>query len=111
MQRCPDCDESLAAEAVNIKEGVALCPKCGTLSRLSELNYGDRSMEEILGQPPSGCSITPLGQVVVATASLRSVGGFLVTVAFALFWNGIVSVFVLLAIAGLYTNLIGPLPG
>jgi hypothetical protein len=28
----------------------------------------------------------------------------------AIFWNGIVSVFVLLAIAGLYTNLIGPLP-
>jgi len=27
-----------------------------------------------------------------------------------LFWNGIVSVFVVVALAGLYTNLIGPLP-
>ncbi len=67
-------------------------------------------MEEILDRPPSGCSIHSFGQRAVATVSLRSITGFVTTTGFALFWNGIVSVFVLIAIAGLYANLIGPLP-
>lgn len=110
LQRCPDCDESINSDAVNIKEGVALCPGCGKLSRLSELNYDNRSLQEILAKPPTGCSIVPLGHGAVVSASLRSFGGFLGAACFALFWNGIVSIFVLVAIAGLYTNLIGPLP-
>ncbi len=109
-QRCPECDETIAADAINIKEGVALCPKCGKLSKLSELNCSNRSKEEILSEPPVGCSITPWGQGVIVRASLRSIAGFLFPAGFALFWNGIVSIFVLLAIAGLYANLIGPLP-
>lgn len=108
--RCPDCDELIASDAMNIQEGVALCANCGTLSRLSELNLSGKSIDEILSSPPQGCSIEPRGPGVVITASLRSIGGFVGCAAFALFWNGIVSVFVLLAIAGLYTNLIGPLP-
>lgn len=83
---------------------------CGRLSRLSELNYGQRPIHEILSKPPGGCSIQPVGPGVVATASLRSLPGFLGCAAFALFWNGVVSVFVLIAIAGLYANLIGPIP-
>jgi hypothetical protein len=110
LQRCPDCDESIDSDAINIKEGIALCPKCGMLSRLSDLNYSARSIQEILSQPPDGCSIQPVGLGVIATASLRSIAGFLGAAAFALFWNGIVSVFVLIALAGLYANLIGPLP-
>lgn len=110
LQCCPECDESIDSDVINIREGVALCPKCGTLSRLSELSESDRSVQEILNQPPSGCSIEAFGNVVIATASLRSIAGFLAPAAFALFWNSIVSVFVLIAIAGLYTNLAGPLP-
>jgi len=110
LQRCPECDESIESAAINIQEGVALCPMCGTLSRLSELNNSDRCVQEILAQPPSGCSIDSLGNVVIVTASTRSIGGFMASVALSLFWNGIVSVFVLIALAGLYTNLVGPLP-
>lgn len=109
-QRCPDCDASLTSDTMNIREGVALCPSCGKLSRLSELSTSSRSMEEILAQPPSGCSINSHDQSAVATVSLRSLDGFPLLAGFALFWNGITSIFVLLAIAGLYTNLIGPLP-
>jgi hypothetical protein len=43
-------------------------------------------------------------------ASLRSVSGFFGALFVALFWNGIVSIFVLIALAGLYANLVGPLP-
>ncbi len=44
----PDCDETIAPEDINIKEGVALCPQCGKLSRLSQLNVSGLSIAEIL---------------------------------------------------------------
>jgi hypothetical protein len=110
LQRCPACDNVLTADTINIKEGVALCPKCGKLSRLSELTYSDRSIQEILSKPPAGCSIIALDHGVIARASLRSVSGFIFPALFALFWNGVISLFVSQAIAGLYANLIGPVP-
>ncbi len=108
-QRCPDCDRVLSADDINIKEGVALCPSCGKLLRLSELKSSGRTNAEILDRPPSGCTLKVEGQRLVATVSIRSIIGFLFPGIFALFWNGIVSIFVLIAIAGLYANLIGPL--
>jgi len=110
MRRCPECDEPVESDAINIREGVAMCAKCGTLSRLSELMEGGRSRREIITRPPNGCAIDVSGHTVVVTASMRSVSGFVGAVAISLFWNGIVSVFVLLALGGLYANLIGPLP-
>jgi hypothetical protein len=65
---------------------------------------------EVLSRPPSGCSVAESGREVVVRATLRSYTGFFASLFFALFWNGVVSMFVLLAVAGLYTNLIGPLP-
>lgn len=109
-QKCPECGESLNADCINIKEGVALCPCCESLTRLSELYYSHRSIQEVLNQPPRGCSIDQTEQGFVITASLRSAVGFTASACFALFWNGIVSVFVLIAVAGLYANLVGPLP-
>lgn len=110
FRRCPDCDQAVTSEDMNIKEGVALCPGCGRLSRLSELSASARSIGEVLASPPSGCSIVSDGQRVTATASMRSLPGFVLAATFALFWNSITSVFVLIAVEGLYTNLIGPLP-
>lgn len=109
-QRCPDCDELISSGAINIKEGFALCPACGRLARLLDLNTSGRSIAEILAQPPAGCSIVSDGERVTVTVSLRSLAGFVFPAAFGLFWNGITSVFLLIAAAGLYTNLIGPLP-
>jgi hypothetical protein len=110
VYRCPHCDEPIETANINIREGFALCVGCGELSRLSELHESARSASEVLGDPPSRCSIVDMGNTVVVTASLRSIGTAVGCIAVALFWNGIVSIFVLLAIAGLYTNLIGPLP-
>ena len=107
---CPECGEPIPAESINIEEGVALCPNCGRLSRLSEVVERRPPMVETLDQPPKGCEILHLGREVLARASLRSLPGFAGSLFFALFWNGITSVFVLVALAGLYTNLIGPLP-
>ena len=109
-QRCPSCDEPLSADCINIKEGVALCPGCQNLIRLSEVNFSNRSIEEIVKKPAYGCSLDQTGHGVVITASLRSIGGFIASAGFALIWNSIVSIFLLLTAAGLYSNLIGPLP-
>ncbi|WP_166821909.1 hypothetical protein [Thalassoroseus pseudoceratinae] len=110
MQRCPECDEPVDSDAINMKEGVALCEGCRQLIPLSELRLSERSIQEILDQQPIGCMVVDNGFQTVVTTSLRSISGFITTTGIALFWNGIVSVFVLVALAGLYSNLIGPVP-
>ena len=107
---CPECGEPIPAESINIEEGVALCANCGRLSRLSEVVERRPPMVETLDRPPKGCEILHLGGEVLVRASLRSLPGVAGSLFFALFWNGITSIFVLIAVAGLYANLIGPLP-
>ena len=109
-QLCPACDAPITADDINLAEGVALCPDCGKVIRLSELNLSGRANQQILAEPPRGCHVEPDGHGVVITASLRSVSGFLVCLALSAFWNGIVSLFASAAIAGLYFNFVGPLP-
>jgi hypothetical protein len=64
-----------------------------------------------LASPPEGCAYSESirGDLTI-TASLRSVGSAVAYLAFALFWNGIVSIFVLFAISQLYAHFIGPVP-
>ena len=107
---CPECGTQLNAESINLSEGVALCPSCGQLSRLSDVVSGKRPAAEILSQRPRGCLVTEAGQTIVVHATLRSIVGFIGALFVSLFWNGIVSVFVLIALSGLYANLVGPLP-
>jgi hypothetical protein len=111
---CPVCDAVLPTVAINIAEGVALCPACGKLSRLAEVAEHERplaeTLSETLAKTPHGCSIHNHGQELIVRASLRSMSTFLGALAISLFWNGIVSVFVLIALSGLYANLVGPLP-
>lgn len=107
---CPQCGDELPSESINIAEGVAHCRGCGTLSRLSEVVERQRPVAAIIERPPAGCSVSQAGQEIQIWVSLKSATTFLGALFFALFWNGIVSVFVVIAIAGLYSNLIGPLP-
>eukprot|EP00752_Nemacystus_decipiens_P015009 g13365.t1 len=107
---CTSCDAPLSNSDINIAEGVALCPSCGKLSRLSDLIDHERPSEEVINDTPRGCTLSSDIDATVIRISLRSFGGFLVTLFMFLFWNGITGLFVLIAIAGLYTNLIGPIP-
>jgi len=108
--RCPHCDAAIPQDQINITEGLAQCSACGALTQLSQLNLCERSIEEILAKPPSLCSMQADGSHVVIQASLRSWGGVLGLAAMSVFWNGIISIFVTIALAGLYANLIGPIP-
>jgi len=107
---CPGCGTAIDADAINITEGVALCPSCGRLSRLSEVVERRRPVGEILENRTRGCSVTQQGHEIVAKVRHFSLGGFLGLLALTLFWNGITGLFVLIAIAGLYSNLVGPIP-
>lgn len=107
---CPRCDATLPVESINIREGVVLCPSCGALSRLREIVEQTKPSGEILSQRPRGCTIEEGDQEIFVEASLRSASGFFGALFLCLFWNGIVSVFVLIAISGLYRHLIGPIP-
>lgn len=109
-QLCPECDQEIEPRDISMKEGMALCSGCGELTRLSELNLTGRSSEEVLGTPPAGCTAQIVSRGVTLQASLASAGGFLGMAAISLFWNGIVSVFTVVAAAGLYSNLVGPIP-
>ncbi|MFK7789395.1 MAG: hypothetical protein AB8C95_07910 [Phycisphaeraceae bacterium] len=107
---CPSCDAVLPSIAINIEEGVALCPICRTLSRLSDVVEYERPTEEVVNDPPPGCTLTNEIDATVIRISLRSFSGFIAMLFFSLFWNGITGVFVLTAIAGLYSNLVGQVP-
>ena len=111
MNACPACGRPIAAEDINIKEGVGLCRACGTLSRLSEIADQPLADATSLAKPPKGCWYEQqMGGGGAVYASLRSPGTAIGTLAVCLFWNGIVSVFVLVALSGLYTHFFGRLP-
>ena len=108
---CPLCGKPIAADDINIKEGVGLCRSCGKLSRLADIADQPAVDAKTLATPPEGCSyFQSIGGEVVVRASCRSLGAAVATLAICLFWNGIVSVFVLVAISGLYSHFIGPVP-
>lgn len=122
---CP-CGATIPIEDINVPEGVALCRSCGKLSRLADLagvekaprdkgSKKDQAEERkalalAQGDPPSGCTIRDYGDRVTLRASARSLAGAAGLLFFTLFWNGIVSVFVAVAVSGLWANLIGKPP-
>jgi hypothetical protein len=63
-----------------------------------------------LRRPPAGAWYSDDGRGVIVGATHRSLGTAIGALAVAIFWNGIVSVFVLLAIAGTLRNMHVPLP-
>ncbi|MDB5357290.1 MAG: hypothetical protein JWN24_3743 [Phycisphaerales bacterium] len=108
---CPACGQPIAANDINIHEGVGLCRSCGKLSRLADIADQPAVDVSALATPPVGCSCDePFGGDLAVRASARSFGAALGALAICLFWNGIVSIFVVFLIGGLYTHFIGPLP-
>lgn len=115
---CPNCGAAIPADAVNIGEGVALCRSCSTLTRLSALapaSPAAAAEESSLagvnpGAPPRGCSMSGDGAQTVLVASARSLSGAAGALFFAVFWNGIVSVFVCIALASTIKHLFGSVP-
>jgi hypothetical protein len=91
---------------VNVANDVAYCRVCNLSHKLSALTAGtelDTSID--LNNPPAGAWYTNDGEGALIGATHRSLGTPIGALAVSLFWNGIVSVFVLVALSGTLRNL------
>ncbi len=107
---CPACDNEIKPPDINIAEGVALCSGCGELSLLSDLNFSGSTTDETLSNTPNDIIINSYNNKIEVSISLFSITKFLGSLAGSIFWNGIVSVFLSLAVAAVYYNIFGPVP-
>jgi hypothetical protein len=101
----------IPSEDVNVANDVAYCRVCNVSHKLSALTAGtelDTSID--LNNPPSGAWYTNDGEGALIGATHRSLGMALGALAFALFWNGIISVFVLVVLGDTLRLLGIPLP-
>jgi hypothetical protein len=101
----------IPGEDVNVANDVAYCRACNVSHKLSELTQGTELDTDVdLTRPPAGAWHRSDGAGLVIGATHRSLGTAIGALAISLFWNGIVSVFVLVALAGTARNLGIPLP-
>ena len=111
VPKCPRCAKDIPADDVNVAKDVAFCRSCNLATTLSSLVSGNSLDPDVdLQQPPDGCWHRSTGFGAVVGASHRSLVTAFGLLAAALFWNGIVSVFVLLAIAATMHLLDIPVP-
>lgn len=108
---CSKCRRVIPSDDVNVANDVAYCRPCNLSYKLSELTHGsDLTADLNLSRPPAGTWYRHQGTGSVVGASHRSVGAALGTLAIALFWNGIISIFICVALAGTLKNLGVPAP-
>jgi hypothetical protein len=103
---CPQCNGVIPSEDINVANDIAFCRHCDLSHRLSDLTSSatDDEGATIIGdvdasKPPAGTWVRRNGAGTVIGASHRSIGQAVALSFFCLFWNGLVSVFVLLALA------------
>lgn len=108
---CPQCGRAIVSGDINVANDVAYCRACNLAHRLSAL-VEDASVGAGVdfNRPPEGVAVSSSGRSLLVRATHRSIGMALGSLGVALFWNGIVSIFVLVAIAGTLHNLHVRLP-
>jgi hypothetical protein len=98
---CSKCGKAIPSEDVNVANDIAYCRACNLSHKLSALTEGTELDSIIdLNNPPAGAWYRNDGMGPVIGATHRSMGSALGALAISLFWNGIVSVFVLMALSG-----------
>ncbi len=102
---CAQCKRVIPDVDINVASDVAFCRACNVAHKLSSLVHGMQLDGLDLGHPPSGSWRHSSGMGAEIGATHRSVGTALGALAFGLFWNGIVSVFVLVALSATLHNL------
>ena len=104
--RCPRCKQVIPSEDINVAGDVAFCRHCDLSHRLSALTSGTVVDEDVdINQPPAGCWFTHEGDVLAVGATHRALGQAFGLLFMSLFWNGIVSVFVTLAVSSTLRHL------
>ena len=108
---CPKCRRVIPSEDINVAQNVAYCRTCNISYPLSDLTLdNDVSTYVDLNRPPKGAWYRSDGGGTVIGATNRSHGAAFVMLFFALFWNGIVSIFVVFVISATLHNFNIPVP-
>jgi hypothetical protein len=108
---CSKCNRVIPSDDLNVADDVAYCRVCNLSHKLSSLAQAAELGAGVdLGKPPTRAWCRNERSESVIGATHRSVGWATGLLAFSLCWNGIVSVFVLLAIASTLRNAHIPLP-
>ena len=108
---CSKCKHVIPAEDVNVANDVAYCRQCNIAYALSKLTHGAELNESIdLNNPPAGTWFVRNGMDTVIGGTNRSLGTATGLLAIGLFWNGIVSIFISLALSATLHNLHISLP-
>ncbi len=114
VPNCPDCRQIIPADEINVAKDLAYCRSCNAAHSLSGLieSSHDLGPKLDLERPPSGAWYRrdPLAGVIIG-ATHRTWGAAAGYLAIALLGNGIVSVFVLIALSGTLRHLGVVLPG
>ena len=108
---CPKCRRAIPPEDVNVGNDIAYCRSCNLSNRLSELTFDSEIGGDMdVNRPVAGTWYRSDGLGMVVGASNRNLATAAAMLFFTLFWNGIVSVFVLVATSGTLHHFGIPVP-
>lgn len=98
---CPQCREPIPPADISIAKGVAYCRGCNLLHDLADL-FQDSELDFApeLTNPPAGTWLREDESGAIVGASHRSLKNALGILLATLFWNGLVSLFVMVALQG-----------
>ena len=98
---CPQCNEQIPADEINVAKDVAFCRTCNeayALSRLAGTDEADDYEDVDLNDPPPGVRVETAGDRLTITARCRTRVAFIM-VPFTLFWNVMASMFLVTTIS------------
>lgn len=108
---CPSCGAEIHKNEVNLDQWIVRCRDCGEESPLAEVEFGpsERESKAIAATPPR-ISLHPGFDNLEIRISLFSLPKLLLSLFVACFWNGIVSIFLMLAIAAVCYQILDHVP-
>lgn len=108
---CPRCNRVILSDDINVAKDVAYCRGCNVAYSLGQLTHRAGLEAGVdLNRPPAGAWSRNDGGATVIGATHRSLMAALGGLFISLFWNGIVSVFVCLALVGTLQHMSIPIP-
>jgi hypothetical protein len=98
---CPKCGAAIESNAVNASTDIAHCKACNTIHKLSELTVELEFTEALADGPPPGARSRETIDGWEVACSMRSIPGAIGLGFATIFWNSIVSVFLVIVISRL----------
>ncbi len=108
---CPVCGAEIRKTEVNLDKWIVRCRDCGEESPLADVEFAPPQQDaEPVSTTPPRITLRPGLEHLEIQISLFSLPKFLLFLFIACFWNGIVSVFLGLAIAAVCYQILGYVP-